>query len=327
MTRRVLLTGAAGFIGGAIARYLQARGDAVVAVVRDPTAPRAVALGDLGVELFEGDLGSESAIRRAMADCDAVIHCAGAYRIGIPVSERPTMYEANVTVTERVLDAAIGLAIDRIVAVSTVNALGNSRGSVSDETFRRDLSTGFLSYYDETKFKAHLAAEARIDAGAPIVIAMPGTVYGRDDHFAIGAQLKAAFDGHVRYIALGDIGISPAYVDDLAAGIVAALDRGRVGESYILAGENMRMRDAIAVAARAGGRRPPRLDLPDGILRFGTRLAPNAGRMFGLSPNLKEILAASAGVTYWASSAKAATELGYRSRDLATGARDAFGPA
>ena len=327
MTRRIFVTGAAGFIGGAIARHLRTRGDAVVAVVRDPASPKAVALRDIGVELSEGDLGSESAIRRAMAGCDAVIHCAGAYQVGIRVSDRPAMYEANVTVTERVLDAAIDLGIGRIVAVSTVSTLGDTRGTVPDETFRRDLTTGFLSYYDETKFKAHVAAEARIDAGAPIVVVMPGTVYGRADHSALGAQLKAAFDGKVRYIALGDTGISPAYVDDLAAGIVAALDRGRVGEAYILAGENMRMREAIAIAARAGGHRPPRLEVPTGLLRFGARLAPNAGGMFGLSPNLTEIISVSAGVTYWASSAKAATELGYRSRDLATGARDAFGRA
>jgi dihydroflavonol-4-reductase len=327
MTRRVFVTGAAGFIGGAIVRNLRTRGDAVVAVVRDPTGPRAVALREIGVELSEGDLDSESAIRRAMAGCDAVIHGAGIYRIGIQTSERPAMYEANVTVAERVFDAATALAIQRIVAISSVNVLGDTGGVVADETFRRDLAAGYLSYYDETKVKAHLAAEARIDAGAPLVIVMPGTTYGPDDHSPLGAQLEAAFVGQVRFTALGDTGISPAHVDDIAAGIVAATERGRVGESYILAGENLRLREAIAIAARAGGHRPPRLDVPNGVLRFGARLAPGAGRMFGLSPNLGEILDASAGVTYWASSAKAAAELGYRSRDLATGARDAFGRA
>src|SRR4029077_704577 len=105
-----------------------------------------------------------------------VIHYAGSYRVGISASERPAMYEANVALTERVLDAAIALGIPRIVYVSTVNAFGNTKGRVPDETFRRDLADGFASYYDETKYQAHVAAEARIAAGAPIVIVMPGTV-------------------------------------------------------------------------------------------------------------------------------------------------------
>lgn len=326
MTRRVFATGAAGFIGGAVARRLRARGDEVVAVVRDPMAPEAVTLGDIGVDLVQGDLGSEFVIRGAMVGCDAVIHSAGRYRVGLAASDRPAMYEANVTVTERVLDAAIGLGIGRIVTLSTVGVFGNTNGVVVDESYRRDLATGFLSYYDETKVKAHVAADARIQAGAPIVIVLPGTIYGRDDHSALGGQLRAAFLGRAGFVALGDTGISPTHVDDVAAGIVAALDRGRLGESYVLAGENIRVRDAMAVAAEAGGRRLPRLTLPDGLIRFGARLAPEAGGMFGLSPNLTEIVRASAGSTYWASSAKAQAELDYRTRDLASGAVEAFGP-
>ena len=327
MTRRVFATGAAGFIGSAVAAQLRERGDSVVAVVRDLDAPRAKTLGQIGVQLVPGDLGTEGTIQSAMAGCDAVIHCAGIYEIGTAAADRPTMYEANVTVTERVLDAAIALGIDRIVTLATANVYGNTRGRIVDETYRRDPDAGYLSYYDETKVKAYLAAEVRIEAGAPIMIVLPGTVYGRADHSAVGAQLKAAFDGHLRYVALGGVGVSPTYRDDLAAGIIAAIDRGRAGESYVLAGENMRFRDAMAIAARAGGHRLPRLELPETMLRFGARLAPAAGGMFGLPPNLTEIVRASAGVTYWVSSAKAAAELGYRTRDLATGAMDAYGPA
>ena len=93
-----------------------------------------------------------------------------------------------------------------------------------------------------------------------------------------------------------------------------------------MAGENMAMRDAMRIAATAGGRRPPRLSVPTTVLRIGARLAPSAGAAFGLPPDLREIVRSAAGVTFWASSAKAAAELGYATRDLATGARDAFGP-
>jgi dihydroflavonol-4-reductase len=323
VTRRVFVTGAAGFIGGPTARLLRERDDEVVAIVRDPST--ATALSGLGVRVIRGDLGSETEVRSAMTGCDAVIHLAGSYRVGIPPSERPAMYEANVAMTERVLDVAIELGIPRIVGVSTVNVFGDTKGRIVNESYRRNPADGFLSYYDETKYRAHVAAVTRIAAGAQIVIAMPGTTYGPGDHSALGVQFKAAYDGSARAIALGDAGISPTYVDDLAAGIVATMDRGRIGEAYVLAGENMLLRDALAVVARAGGRRPPRLSVPTGLLRFGARLAPGAGRLFGLSPNLAEIIRASAGVTYWASSTKAQAALGYRTRDLERGARDAFG--
>jgi nucleoside-diphosphate-sugar epimerase len=324
MTATVFVTGAAGFIGSRVVHQLRERGDEVFAVVRDPAS--ATDLRATGARLVQGDLSSDAAVRSAMAGADAVINLAGSYKVGIPASERPAMYEANVTVTERVLDAAIALGIPRIVAISTVNAFGNTHGQVVDETYRRDLREGFVSYYDQTKYLAKAAAEARIAAGAPIVIIQPGTVYGRHDHSAIGAQLKAAFDGKVRYIALGEFGISPPYVDDLTTGILAALDGGRIGEAYVMAGENIRLRDAMRIAAEAGGRRLPRLTVPTRVLRLGARLAPNGGAALGLPPNLREILSAAADVTLWASSAKAAGELGYVTRDLATGARDAFGP-
>jgi nucleoside-diphosphate-sugar epimerase len=324
MTRTVFVTGAAGFIGSRVVTQLRERGDEVVAMVRDPAS--ATDLGEAGAQVVEGDLGSDDVIRAAMGGADAVIHLAGSYRVGIPASERPHMYDANVTVTQRVLDVAIALAIPRIVAISTVNAFGNTHGRVADETYRRDLGEGFLSYYDETKYLAYVATEARAEAGAPIVTVQPGTVYGRKDHSGIGAQLKAAFDGKAPYVAFGELGISPTYVDDLAAGIIAALDRGRIGEAYVMSGQNMAMRDAMRIAAKAGGHKPPRLSIPTTVLRIGARLAPSAGAAFGLPPDLREIVRSAAGVTFWASSTKAATELGYATRDLATGAVDAYGP-
>ena len=322
MARRVFVTGAAGFIGGSIARILRERGDEVVAVVRD--ASKTGSLVDIGAQVVPGDLSSEAAVRMAMTGCDAVIHAAGSYQVGIAPAERPAMYEANVAVTERVLDVAIALGIPRIVEVTTVNVFGNTGGRIVDESYRRDPRDGFLTYYDETKYHAHVAARTRIAAGAPIVIAMPGVTYGAGDHTELGAQFKAVYDGTARYVAVGGLGISPTYVDDVAGGIVAAMERGRIGESYVLAGENMTVRDALTVIARAAGRRPPRVAMPDAPLRIVARLAPGAGRLLGLPPNLREIANASSGVTYWASSAKAQAALGYRTRNLERGARDAF---
>jgi dihydroflavonol-4-reductase len=324
--RQIVVTGGAGFIGRSVVRQLVRRGDRVVALVRDPAAA-ATALDLPAAEWVRSDLSDPTVLATAMADAAGVIHLAGWYEIGIAVSERPRMLDANVGATERVLDAAITAGVPRIVHVSTANVFGNTKGRIVDETYRRDLANGFGSYYDETKYLGHVAAERRIAAGAPVLIAQPGTTYGPGDHTALGAQLQAAYLGKAPYLFLGDLGISPVHVVDLARGIVAVLDDGRIGEAYVLAGDNIRFRDAMALAARAGGRRPPRLTIPNWALRVGTALGPNLGGLFGLSPNLREILSASDGVTYWASSAKAAAELGYRTRDLATGFADAFGTA
>jgi dihydroflavonol-4-reductase len=320
---RVYLTGGAGFIGRATIRRLLDRGNSVVAVVRDPR--RVADLADSGVEVVPGDLSSLEGMVGRMRGADAVIHLAGSYRVGIAPSERPAMFDTNVGATSRVLDASIAAGVPRIVHVSTVNVFGDTKGRIVDESFRRDLRDGFLSYYDETKYLAHVAAVERMRAGAPIVIAMPATAYGRGDHSAVGERLRASFEGRSRSIAFGDLGVSPVHVDDVAAGIVAAADLGRVGESYVLAGKNMRFRDAIEVAARAAGRRPPRFEIPTAILRAVAGLGPLGDTLSGTA-NLAELISSGDGVTFWASSAKASLELGFAPREIEAGMRDAFGP-
>jgi nucleoside-diphosphate-sugar epimerase len=267
------------------------------------------------------------AIVDAMRGADAVIHVAGSYRVGIPASERPAMHDTNVGATNRVLDAAATANLERVVDVSTVNVFGNTNGRIVDERYRRDLNDGFMTYYDETKFLAHRAVEERIATGAPAVIVMPGVTYGPRDHSGIGEQIEGAYRGTLPFRAFLGLGISAVYVEDLAAGIVAALDRGRIGESYILAGENTSLGDAMEMAARLGGKKLPRLVLPNGVLRLGSFVPAAVARAIGQPDDLREVYAGSAGVTYWASSAKAAGELGYTPRDLASGLRAWFGPS
>jgi dihydroflavonol-4-reductase len=319
---RVFVTGGAGFIGRAVVRTLIDRGDAVTAAVRDPDG--AEDLAELGVDVRASDLSRTASIIDAMRGADAAIHVAGMYRVGIPSSERPAMHDANVGATHRVLEAFATAGLDRLVAISTINVAGNTHGRIVDERYRRDLTEGFLSYYDETKFLSHRAVLERIGSGARIVIAMPGVTYGPNDHSAIGQQLERAHDGTLRYLTLADVGISPAYVGDVAAGIVGALDRGRIGESYFLGGQNMRLRDALEMAARLGGRVLPRLEIPTAILKLGARTPARVARAMGLPDDLGEVLRSSLDVTFWGSSAKAATELGYQPRDLASGLRATF---
>ena len=136
--------------------------------------------------------------------------------------------DANVGATARVLDAAIAAGVPRIVYVSTVNVFGDTHGQLVDETYRRDPGDGFLSWYDETKYRAHRGGREADRRRAPrSSSSMPGQVYGPDDHSELGEQLAAAYQGTLRYIALTTVGVGLVHVDDLADGIVAALDRGR----------------------------------------------------------------------------------------------------
>jgi dihydroflavonol-4-reductase len=317
---RIVLTGGAGFVGSAVARVLRERGDDVVALVRDEK--RAGGLRQLGVEVIEDDLSHVDRTIEHFAEADAVIHAAGSYRIGIARGERGAMWDANVGTTTRVLDAAEAARAPRILYVSTVNVFGNTRGRVVDETYGRDLADGFLSWYDETKYGAHEVVEQRIGAGIPIVIVLPSQVYGPGDHSGFGEQLRLANTGRMPYRALDDVGVGLVHVDDLAAGIVAALDGGVVGESYVLSGPVTRLRDAVDIAARIGGHQPVRLRLPTRLLRM---MAP-LGRLIGQA-NLAEVISSSAGVTYWASHERATRELGFAPREIDQGLRDTFGAA
>jgi nucleoside-diphosphate-sugar epimerase len=320
---RIVVTGGAGFIGRAVVARLAARGDSVVALVRDPE--KAWHLEHETVEVVASTLDDADALREQMRGADSVIHGAGMYRIGITEAERPPMWDANVGTTERVLDAAIDAGVGRILYVSTTNVLGNTHDQVPDETFGRDLSEGFLSWYDETKYRAHEVAEDRIAKGAPVVIAMPGQTYGPHDHSLASRQLELAHDGRLRFLAFADLGVGWVHVIDLADALVAALDKGRVGESYLLTGDCRRMGESVAIAARVAGRRPPFLRLPGALIRATAPLNDRLRGLPGMPPNLRETISASDGVTYWARHHKAARELGFAPRTLDQGVADTWG--
>ena len=290
-----------------------------MALIRD--AGRAQHLADLGAELVVDDLSDIGGLTGRLRGADALIHAAGSYRIGIPKSEHGTMWDANVGTTTRVLDAAEAAGTSRILYVSTVNVFGNTHGQVVDETYRRDLREDFLSWYDETKYGAHEVAEQRIAAGAPIVIVLPSQVYGPGDHSGFGEQMRLAFEGRLRYRAVDDVGVGLVHVGDLAAGIVSALDRGVAGQSYVLSGPRTTLGEAIVLAAELGGHRSPVLHIPTGLLRV---MAPLGG-LIG-QPNLPEVISASAGVAYLASSDKAIAELGFAPRPIQDRLRDTFAP-
>jgi dihydroflavonol-4-reductase len=317
---KVFVTGGTGFIGGHVVRGLRDRGDEVAALVR--TAEKGLPLSDIGCDLVPGTLSDEHALRDGMRGCDAVIHAAAVYEVGIPKSEHEAMYEANVRGTERVLRAALEEKIPKVVYVSTIAAFGNTRGRVVDEGYRHP-GANFTSYYERTKYEAHQIAQRLIeDEGLPGVIVQPGGVYGPDDHSAVGTQINQFLAGRMPLIAFPDLGMNLAHVDDIAAGILLALDKGDVGESYVLGGQITTMRELIETVANVSGRKAPKRALPTSLMKAMTPIGPLVGKAMGQPPNLSELISSADGVTFWAKHDKAIERLDYSPRGLEQGLRD-----
>ena len=309
----VFVTGATGFVTGTVTMHLLARGDQVRALVRDATRGRVLARA--GVTAVAGDLSDAGALRRGMEGVDAVVHGAAMYEVGIAPSQRPAMFAANVTGTERVLEAALAAGVRRVAYVSTCAIFGNTRGAIVDETYTR--SGPYTSYYEETKVGAHEIALRFAERGLGVSIAQPGGVYGQGDTSGMGGLMRDFARGRLPFVPFADTGLNFVHVDDVARGIVLVLDRGQPGRSYVLGGENARVVDAFAALARVTGRGLPRLRLPYAVLQLGALVRPG----------LREVVSSTKGVTFWATDARARSELGYLSRALEAGLRDSYGGA
>lgn len=314
---RAFVTGGTGFIGSHVVQRLRDRGDEVVVLARRPEKA-----AGLDAEVVQGDLLDGDAIRRGMEACQAVFHIAADYRVGMDPSKQDSMRNSNIGGTERVLDAAAGAGVEKIVYVSTINIFGNTNGRTVDESYRRDEADGFVSTYDETKYRAHLLAEQRAAEGAPIVIVQPGSVYGPGDHALVGQMIDQASTGKMPAKAFPELGLNMVHVDDVADGIMLAYDKGKPGESYVLGGEITTQGDLIDRAAAIGGKKPPRMTVPPVLLKAMIPVGRWIGPPMGLPPNFREMISAAHNVTYWAKDDKARQELGYQPRDLDTGLRE-----
>jgi dihydroflavonol-4-reductase len=240
----------------------------------------------------------------------------------VPKSRHAAMYEANVLGTERVLRAALELRTPKVVYISTVAAFGNTAGQVVDESCRHP-GASYTSYYEETKAKAHELARRLIEEeGLPCVIVQPGGVYGPEDHSALGNMINQVLKGRLPLIPFPDAGYNLVHVEDVAVGVLLALDRGRPGEAYVLGRQITTMREFLQTVARVAGKREPRRALPTVLIKASAPFGPVVGPVLGLPPNLREMIRSSDGVTFWARHDKAKAELGYSPRSLEPGLRD-----
>lgn len=308
---RYALTGATGFIGGALAKQLCHLGHDVVALVRDPA--RAGQLSDLGAELVSGDLDNAEALDKLCHGADGFFHVAGWYKLG---SRSPQDGQrVNVDGTRNALEAARRAEVPRVVYTSTLAVNSDTRGEVVDESYR--FNGRHLSVYDETKSAAHDIAREFAASGLPIVTVMPGLVYGPGDTSQTGALIASVSRGKRVVVPAGG-GVCWAHVDDIALGHRLAMDIGTVGSEYMLAGPRASLADGLStVAAFAGTKRPIRL--PDVAIAMTARAVDLVGRVIPLPADYAaETLRASLG-TYYGTPTRSEQELGWSCRDLDEG--------
>ena len=309
-----LVTGATGFLGSHLARALAARGDGVRVLARVTSDRRRLA--GAKVELAEGDVTDRSSIDRAMTGVECVYHCAAMYVIGARDAER--MRAVNVGGTENVL----GAAIDRgalAVHVSSTAALGPSpAGVVCDET--RWAGDEPRSAYEATKRAAHEVARGLASKpGARVRIASPVTIYGPDDPSLVGRAHSLLVRGLMPIAALANVRLTLVHVDDCAEGVALVAERGVDRGEYVLGADVTTFRGWFEAAARAAGRAPPRVYLPDAVLGVAGR----AGKL--VPPLVREGLAMGLGVDWAYSGDKAKRELGWKTRSLEEGLAETMG--
>lgn len=255
----VLVTGATGFVGAAVARRLIAAGASLRFLVRAGSDTRNIE--GLPGERAVGDLGDPASLKRAVAGCEAVYHVAADYRLWVP---RPAeIYRVNVEGSVALVRAAAEAGARRIVYCSSVAVLGLDKGgSPADESTPVTLGD-MIGHYKRSKFLAEAAVRRLVaEEKAPVVIVNPSTPVGPRDvkPTPTGRMIRDAALG--RMPAYVDTGLNVVHVDDVAQGHLLACAKGRIGERYILGGDDMSLRDILAVIAAAAGRKAPSLRLP-----------------------------------------------------------------
>lgn len=314
-----LVTGVAGFLGSAVARAAAASGRRVRGVVR-ASSPRAN-LADFPGEIVEADLRDSPAVARAMEGVGELFHVAADYRLWARDPEE--IVRNNRAMTEAVMGAAFGVGVRRIVYTSSVATLLPDPAGPADET-RAATPEQATGAYKRSKVVAERLVERMIaERGLPAVIVNPSTPIGpRDVHpTPTGRIVVEAANGKIP--AYVDSGLNLVHVDDVAAGHLLAADKGRVGERYILGGQDVSLGQILKDIAQIVGRKPPTVELPVAPLFPLAWLTELGGRITGKEPFLTlDSLRMSRHHMFY-TSAKAGRELGYMARPYVEALRDA----
>ena len=314
---KYFVTGTTGFVGGHVARQLVEAGHEVVAVVRNPA--KAGDLKNLGMQIYQGDVTEKESMRGPMMGVDGVFHIAGWYKIG--VKDKSEGAKINIGGTRNVLELMKELGIAKGVYTSTLAVNSDTHGKLVDETYH--FTGKHISEYDRTKWVAHYeVAEPMIAVGLPLVVVMPGLIYGPGDTSSVRTTLLQYLQRKLPLLP-AKTAFSWAHVDDIARGHILAMEQGKVGESYIIAGPTHTLIEGIQMAEQISGIRAPRLHADPAVMKA---MAATMGVVEKIAPVPEtysaEYLRVSAGVTYIGTNAKARQEWGYDPRPLEEGLKE-----
>lgn len=306
---KTLVTGASGFIGSAIVRRLLGDGRDVRVLVRHGSATDNI--DGLPVEITTGDLLDPASLISAVRGCTALIHSAADYRIWVPNADR--MHRVNVDGTRDLMLAALEAGVQRVVYTSSVATLATASDRPGDET--RSATPGdLIGPYKRSKFQAEAEVMRLVhECGLPAVIVNPSAPMGPNDikPTPTGRIVIEAAKGMPAFV---DTGLNVVHVDDVAEGHLLALQKGQLGERYILGGDNMTLSEILAEVAALYGRRPPRIHLPHAAVMPIALGAEAWARISGRDPFVTvDGLRMSRKLMFF-SSDKAKGELGYAPR-------------
>ncbi|NKB20689.1 MAG: NAD-dependent epimerase/dehydratase family protein [Alphaproteobacteria bacterium] len=318
----VLVTGATGFVGSAVARKLLAMGETVRVLVRENSDRQNI--DDLAVEVCVGDLTQAETLKPAVRGCSAVFHVAADYRLWTRHPEE--MMQTNIEGSKSLIGAALKAGVERVVYTSSVAALGiNKDETPADETTPSSLED-MIGVYKRSKFLAEEAVHKLVaEKKAPVVIVNPSAPVGPRDikPTRTGELIADAAAG--RMPAFVDTGLNVVHVDDVAEGHVLAWQKGTIGERYILGGENLPLATILREISELVGRKPPRISIPHGVIM---PIAYIAEALTRLSGGEKPLVAVDevrmARKKMYFTSAKAERELGYRPRPVSEAFTDAI---
>jgi dihydroflavonol-4-reductase len=299
-----LVTGATGFVGWHVARALLDRGQSVRVLARDPSKLRELE----GAEAVRGDLRDPASLERAVEGCSVVYHVAADYRLW--TREPDEMYSSNVGGTRAMIQAARAAGVERFVYTSTVGCIAVPPGGVGDETMVARVED-MGGHYKRSKLLAEGVALESAAQGFPVVIVNPTAPVG-DHDFKPTPTGKIVVD-FVRGAmpAYLDTGLNVVDVRDVAAGHLAACERGRVGERYILGAENMTLRQIFEALAPAARRNPPGVRIPYFVAYAAGVVSTGWAGMSGKEPRAPLEGVRMAKKKMWVRHEKAARELGY----------------
>jgi dihydroflavonol-4-reductase len=316
----VLVTGSSGFVGAAVARALAARGAKLRLLVR-ATSPR-TNLEGLDAEVATGDMRDEASVAKALAGCRYLFHVAADYRIWARDPEE--IVRNNLAGVEAVMSAALAAGVERVVYTSSVATLRIPKDGPGDETGPLAPEEA-IGAYKRSKVVAERRVERYVaEQGLAAVIVNPSTPMGPRDVKPTPTGRIAVEAARGRMPAYVDTGLNIVHVDDVAQGHLLALEKGRIGDRYVLGGQDASLSEMLGVIAGLTGRPAPRLRLPIAPLYPLAEIAELVGRVSGKEPFLTRDSLKMASHHMYFSSAKAERELGYSARPYAEALRDAI---